>query len=287
MTPARAGQAALQAAGELDEFLRRRRASIPDRAEAARRPDVAASAEGATAAPEQGRPERAGSGPDLGAGALKESTRDGGASPPEGAVGATGATGAPLRLPHTDWLHHRMAVTGPSDALADFRAAASGAGVIPWRLDGDRLEEDLFHMLAAPPAPQRRRLSLAGARALARQLRDAAELRHAAACGRVGLSRACPFDLHALLPVPPGILRLGAEHPDAADWLWASWGTTETPRRVAVEPPPALRTPLPEGTAAVRLSYWSADWTPWRALAAVRARWPALRFDVRPTYGPL
>ena len=101
----------------------------------------------------------------------------------------------------------------------------------------------------------------------------------------MGLSRACPFDLHALLPVPPAVLRLGADHPDAASWLWSGWGITEALRHVRVEP--ALCTPLPAGTAALRLSFWSADWTPWRALAAVRTRWPALRFAVRPTYGTL
>jgi len=194
---------------------------------------------------------------------------------------------SPLRLPHTDWLHHRLMVTGPTEPMADFRVAACGAGTIPWQLDGDRMAEDFFHLLVAPPPPQRRRLSLTGARELARQLREAVERRHAAAVARVGHSLACPFDLHALVPVPPDMLRLGPDHPDALAWLWAHWGTTAALRHVAVEPAPALRAPLPAGTAVVRLSFWSADWTPWRALAAVAARWPALRFDIRPTYGVL
>ena len=195
--------------------------------------------------------------------------------------------GLPLRLPHTDWLHHRLVMAGPADALADFQADASGAGTIPWQFDGDRMAEDLFYLLMAPCAPQRRRLSLAGARELARQLRKAAELRHAAACARVGHSQACPFDLHALVPVPPDILRLGPDEPNTLAWLWAHWGTTAPLRHVAVEPAPGLRTPVPTGTATVRISFWSADWTPWRALTAVRARWPALHFNVRPTYGLL
>jgi hypothetical protein len=29
---------------------------------------------------------------------------------------------------------------------------------------------------------------------------------------------------------------------------------------------------------------WSADWTPWRALAQIGARWPTLQVEVRPTY---
>jgi hypothetical protein len=179
-------------------------------------------------------------------------------------------------------------VTSPTkDALAEFRAAASGAGTIPWQLDGDRMAEDFFVLLAAPPAPQRRQLSLAGARELARQLREAVELRHAAACARVGYSRACAFDLHALVPVPPDILRLGPGEPEALARLWEHWGTTAPLRHVAVEPAPALRTPLPAGTATVTISFCSADWTPWRALAAIRAHWTALQFDIRPTYGRL
>ena len=193
-------------------------------------------------------------------------------------------SGPPLRMPHTDWLHHRLVVTGPADALVGFLAAASGAGTIPWTFDGDRMEEDLFLLLVGPSAPQRRRLSLDGARALARQLREAAELRHAVAVARVGQSRACPLDLHALLPVPPGILRLGPDHQDALAWLWTHWGTTDSLRHVTVEPALALRTPLPPEIATLRISLWSADWTPWRALAAVRARWPMLCFDIRPTY---
>jgi hypothetical protein len=32
------------------------------------------------------------------------------------------------------------------------------------------------------------------------------------------------------------------------------------------------------------VGFWSADWTPWRAIAQLRARWPALRLEVRPLY---
>ena len=216
------------------------------------------------------------------------------------------AQGAPpLRPRHTDWLHHRLLVAGPAGTLADFQAAACGSGTIPWRLDLNRMEEDLFLMLAAPPPPQRRRLSLAGARVLAGQLRDAAEQRHAAAVARVGQSlaetqgqpqtaarfrrvcgRACALDLHALVPVPDDVLRLGPDHPDALAWLWAHWGTTAALRHVVADPV------LPRRVASgdpvtLRLTFWSADWTPWQALAAMAARWPALHFDVCPTYGLL
>ena len=210
-----------------------------------------------------------------------------------------------LRPAHTDWLHHRLLVAGPAGALADFQAAARGSGTVPWRLDLDRMEEDLFLLLAAPPPPQRRRLSLAGARILAGQLRSNAERRHAAAMARVGQSlaetqgqpqtaarfrrvcgRACALDLHALVPVPPCVLQLGPDHPEALAWLRAHWGTTAALRHVAAEPVLPRRA-APGDPVTFRLSFWSADWTPWQALATVAARWPALRFDVRPTYGLL
>ena len=77
---------------------------------------------------------------------------------------------------------------------------------------------------------------------------------------------------------------MGPDHPDALAWLWAQWGTTAALRHVAVAPAPALRTPVPAGIATLRFTFWSAAWTPWRALAAVAARWPAVRFELRPSY---
>ena len=232
----------------------------------------------------QGAGELLGQEHDVGLGLVRRAERTDGAS-----------RAPPLRPSHTDWLHHRFLVAGPAGLLADFQAAACGAGTVPWRLDLDRIEEDLFLVLAAPPSPQRRRLSLAGARALASQLRIAAERRHAAAMARVEQSLAetqsvcgwaCPFDLHALVPVPPGVLSLGSDHPEALAWLWTHWGTTAALRHVVAEPI-LPRRPAPGEPATLRLAFWSADWTPWRALATVAARWPALRFDTRPTYGLL
>ena len=195
----------------------------------------------------------------------------------------TSAEGAPLRLSHTDWLFHRLAVTGPVVTVAAFSAAAAGAGTIPWRLDGDSLEEDWFHLLVNPA---HRALSLAGARVLAGQLREAVEHRHAVAVARVGHSRACLFDLHALVPVPAAALHLGPDHPDALAWLWQHWGTTQALRHVA--PDTALTRTLPPELAAgedrLQLSFWSADWTPWRAFERIRADWPTLRFDLQPQY---
>ncbi len=196
----------------------------------------------------------------------------------------SGVAEPPQRLADTDWLHHRLMISGPEQAVAAYALAARGAGIIPWRLDLDRIEEDLFHRLVAPPPPQRRSLSLVGARALARQLRDAVAARHEAAVARVGVSHVCPFDLHTLVPVPPDILRLGPDDPAALAWLWENWGTTDALRHVAVEPAPALRVPPPDGTAILRIGFWSADWTPWQAVRTLIDRWPMLRFEVRPTY---
>jgi hypothetical protein len=199
-----------------------------------------------------------------------------------------------LRLAHPDWLHHRLQITGPASDLAAFRVAAAGAGTVPWQLDLERMEEDLFHLLVAPPArtgapaPPQRSLSLAGARILAAQLCTAVARRHALALSRVGHSRACAFDLHALVPVPEVILRRGPDDPLTLGWLWSHWGTTQPLRHVAEdEAAAALSAPAAPATAVWTISFWSADWTPWRALAAITADWPTLRFAIRPSYsGP-
>ena len=57
----------------------------------------------------------------------------------------------PLRLPHTDWLYHRLTVSGPPGELERFRHAAAGTGIIPWHLDLDVLEEDWFLRLVSLP----------------------------------------------------------------------------------------------------------------------------------------
>jgi hypothetical protein len=140
------------------------------------------------------------------------------------------------------------------------------------------MEEDFFQRLMAPGAGQVRTLSLDGARLLAAELRDAVARRHALAVARVGRSSACPFDLHALVPVPADVLRLGPDHPDAMAWLWTHWGTTQALRHVVSRQSPGV------SRQAFAISFWAADWTPWRALAIVRAAWPALQIDVRPIY---
>ena len=176
---------------------------------------------------------------------------------------------------HTDWLYHHLTVTGRPHLLRAFQAASAGAGVIPWELDLDRMEEDWFHRLVTGQA---RTLSLEGARLLAAELRDAVARRHALAVARVGHSTACPFDLHALLPVPNAVLRRGPDHPESVDWLWTEWGTTQALRHVVRSQSSAA-----EGQA-FRVSFWAADWTPWRALDRIRAAWPGLVFEMQPIY---
>ena len=94
----------------------------------------------------------------------------------------------------------------------------------------------------------------------------------------------CPLDLHRLLPVPAALLRLGPDHLEARRWLWEHWGTTWPLRHVAELPAPkAGQQPVRE-PGRLRLGFWSADWTPWPAIARLRRDWPALRFEVRPVY---
>ncbi|TLU70675.1 hypothetical protein [Lichenicoccus roseus] len=187
-------------------------------------------------------------------------------------------SGEALCLPDTDWLQHRLTISGPVQELARFRSGAAGAGVIPWQIDFEQLQEDWFHRLMAAPA---RILSAQGARILAQQLREASERRHALAVAQVGRSRACPFDLHALRPVPGSILALGPDHPEALAWLWQHLGTTQALRHVVVLGEPREQE---AAEATWRLGFWAADWTPWRALSAIAYDWPQLRFKARPLY---
>jgi hypothetical protein len=189
---------------------------------------------------------------------------------------------APQRLAHPDWLFHRLRVSGSRADLAAFRAAAAGAGTIPWQLDLARMEEDFFHLLIAPP----RSLSLSGARILANQLQAAVAERHALAVARVGRSQACPFDLQALVPVPATMLQQGPDDATALAWLWQHWGTTQALRHASIDAAAeaVARRALARGEETFVVTFWSADWTPWRALARIAMDWPRLRFETRPIY---
>jgi hypothetical protein len=186
---------------------------------------------------------------------------------------------APLALPSPDWLKHRLTVSGPAAELAAFQAAAAGPGVVPWRGEPAALAEGWFNrMMAAPPA--QRGVSVADARRLAERLSEAIAAWLVAAADPPRRAAACPFDLHALLPVPPEILALGPDDPAAIAWLWAHWGTTWPLRHVTARPVRTAR----EGHGRLLLRFHSADWSPWPALASIRARWPAVRFELRPDY---
>ncbi|WP_419897512.1 hypothetical protein [Roseomonas sp. USHLN139] len=190
------------------------------------------------------------------------------------------APDAPLAPDHTDWLRHRLTVSGPAEPMAAFAAAAAGPGEIPWHLDLDRMEEDwrlqLLAPVEGPPA-----ISPAGARLLARRLRDAAATNQAALLARAATDRRCPFDLHRLLPIPEALLRRGPEDLEARAWLWRRWGTLRALRQVRALPSEDRRLTR---SGRLELEFWSADWSPWQALRRLRRAWPALILDLRPLY---
>jgi hypothetical protein len=189
------------------------------------------------------------------------------------------------------WLYHHLTVSGPAEAVMSFAAAARGSGVVPWRLETARLEEDIFNLAASQPSAIRT-LTIEGCRILARQFRDRVEARAARAAALVGRSgacpggtcpgRTCPFDLHTLLPVPVAILALGPTHPDAVTWLAAHWGITDSPRQVAERPGATAGRRLPGGHQVVGYSFFTAQETPQAAIMELGRRWPALRFDLQP-----
>jgi hypothetical protein len=183
--------------------------------------------------------------------------------------------------PGTGWRYHHLTISGPAEAIDAFAETACGAGVTPWRLDFGMLEEDIFNLAASQPAA-RRNLTIAGCRILARQFRERVEHRQGRAFALVGRGQGCPFDLHSLLPVPDAVLDLGPTHPEALAWLAAHWGVTDRLRQVArlKRPKPGRR--LPSGAQVIGYGFFTADETPTAAIAALAARWPALRFQLQP-----
>jgi hypothetical protein len=137
-------------------------------------------------------------------------------------------------------------------------------------------------MSSTSQPPARRNLSVAGCRILARQFRELVELRQAQAAALVGCSRACPFDLQQLLPVPEEILALGPSHPAALAWLSAEWGTTDRLHQVTARPTPAMGQRLPKDQAAIGYGFFTDGETPHAAIARLAAGWPDLRFTLQP-----
>ena len=163
--------------------------------------------------------------------------------------------------------------------VASFARAARGSGVIPWRLDFPRIEQDIFELAAAQP-PAQRRLTITECHLLARQFRQRGEAHHAKAVSLIGCSRACPLDLHVLLPVPVSILELGPTHPEALAWLRAHWGTERLRQVQQAQPRPGRR--LPVGHHAIGYGFFTNGATPGTAVARISPRWPTLRFVLRP-----
>jgi hypothetical protein len=198
-------------------------------------------------------------------------------------IGLAGREGADaLRLPHTDWLRHELVITGAPSELAAFEVAAAGAGAIPWEYPDLDLEEEDRVQALVQPSDGSRGLDIDSARVLARELREGIfghQLKIVAAAAQ---SRACRLDLQKLLPVPDEILQLGPDHSASLAWLQTHWGTTRPLRHVQRLPEKPVTGK--RKTARLRLEFWSADWTPWAAIAAIRKAWPALGFDVRPDY---
>jgi hypothetical protein len=180
-----------------------------------------------------------------------------------------------------DWLYHHLTISGPAEIVEKFAAAARGAGVTPWQLDFAAIEEDIFVRAVLQPASHRN-LTVEGCRILARQFRERVEMRQARAAELVGKSVACPFDLHALLPVPASILHLGPTHPDARAWRAAHWGITDRLRQVVVRDNASTGRRLKRGHAVIGYGFFTDGETPYAAIGQFEKRWQALRFRLQP-----
>ncbi len=99
---------------------------------------------------------------------------------------------------------------------------------------------------------------------------------------RAGHGHACPFDLHALLPVPDGVLQRGPADPQALAWLAAHWGVTDRLRHVVLRPGATAGRRLPAGHHVVGYGFFTDGGTPNAALAQLGLRWPALRLVLQP-----
>ena len=139
------------------------------------------------------------------------------------------------------------------------------------------MEEDIFNLAVSQP-PHRRTLTIEGCRILARQFRHRVEAHQGRAAALAGRSRACPFDLHTLLPIPAAVLHLGATHPQAVTWLRENWGTTDRLRQVALRPKPSAGRRLPTGHSVAGYGFFTDGSIPAAAVRQLQARWVGLRF---------
>ena len=194
---------------------------------------------------------------------------------PKAAAAGFACTAAP------PWLYHHLTVIGPAALVAALSDAARGPGVIPWQLDGALVEEDVFNLAVSQP-PHRRTLTVEGCRILARQFRHRVEAHQARGAALAGSGQACPFDLHALLPVPGAVLQLGPTHPQATAWLRENWGTTGRLRHVVQRPKPSVGRRLPAGCLAAGYGFFTDGGSPAAAVRQLQARWAELRFVLTP-----
>jgi hypothetical protein len=176
-----------------------------------------------------------------------------------------------------DWWFHHLTISGPTGVVDAFAAAARGSGITPWQLDYAAIDDDIFARAVSQPA-SRRSLTVEGCRILARQFREKIEMRQARAAALVGQSLACPFDLHALLPVPAAILLLGPMHPTAVSWLTAHWGITDRLRQVSLRDKATTGRRLPASHKVIGYSFFAHQETPDAAIAELAFHWPTLRF---------
>ncbi|WP_424139543.1 hypothetical protein [Roseomonas chloroacetimidivorans] len=180
-----------------------------------------------------------------------------------------------------DWLWNTLTVGGLAERVEAFRAAAAGSGVVPWVLDLAAMEEEFLLPMAAPQDGVRA-ISLAGAKILARRLRDAAAANHHAALARMATDRSCPFDLHRVLPVSAAVLVLGPEERVSWEWLRVHWGVTRPLRNVQALP--STLDGRKKKMGQMRVGFWSADRSPWAAITHLRRAWPELSFELQPHY---
>ena len=180
-----------------------------------------------------------------------------------------------------DWLYHHLTVSGPAEMVENFAAAARGPGVTPWQLDYAALEEDIFVRAVSQPA-HHRNLTVEGCRILARQFRERVELRQAKAAALIGQAQHCPFDLHALLPVPETTLMLGPTNPAALAWLAAHWGVTDRLRQVTVRADATTGRRRKRDHAVIGYGFFTQGEAPHVAIAQLEKRWPAARFSLVP-----
>jgi hypothetical protein len=153
--------------------------------------------------------------------------------------------------------------------------------VIPWHVDYAQLEEDIFHRAVAARGG-RNGLSIEGRHILARQFRQRIEARDEKAVALIGQSRACPFDLHVLLPIPAEFLQRGPTDEKSLDWLSWHWGTRDALRKIVVRPNPSAGRRLPSGHAVISYGFFTTGETPRAAATQLVARWPTLRFVLMP-----